>query len=275
MSRIIGAQAFHWSQYYYDLNKNYRENLDELFSTISGAGLNAWEDSTDSEEYAEQLGLLLRKHDLKLPSIYANSTLHTDEWEESISSVLQQAKWAKALGASIVVSNPNPISWSDPVDKTDEQLRTQAHALNVLTKELDSLGMTMAYHTHAPEMRQGAREFHHMLLATRESGMKFCLDFQWLHRGTGNSQVALEDLIELYGDRVVTTHIRQTNNGIWSESLNDGDIDYGRLVSKLNVLGYEGPLIIENAREEGTTIAPSMLAAYSDSKMWVDSTFLK
>jgi inosose dehydratase len=152
-------------------------------------------------------------------------------------------------------------------------LRRQASALKVLTNELKAIDMTLAYHTHASEMRQSAREFHHMLLATREVGMKFCLDFHWVYRGAGNSQVALEDVIELYGDRVATTHIRQSQGGIWSESLEDGDVDYAPLVEKLKTTGYEGPLNIECAREEGTQIASSMLEAYTKSRAWVQSTF--
>ena len=274
MSSMIGSQMFHWSQYYGDRNEDVNEHLDEVFATLSEAGIGAWEDSLASEEAADRLGTLLAKFGLKLPSVYAGGVLHEDDWPKTVESMIQQAKWAKNLGATILVSNPNPIDWNQPIDKSDDQLRRQATALKTLTKELAGIGMTLAYHTHAPEMRQSAREFHHMLLATREEGMKFCLDFHWLYRGAGNSQVALEDLIDMYGDRIVTTHIRQSHNGIWSETLEEGDLDYGRLAKKLKDLGYRGPLGIECAREEGTAIAPSMLEAYTASRKWVEAVFI-
>jgi len=274
MSQLIGSQMFHWWQYYNDRQLSMKENLDEVFNTLCEAGYTAWEDSISSEEEAEHLGLMLKKYGLQLPSVYANSSLHEDDWEISAQSVIQQANWAKSLGATILVTNPNPINWSDPVDKSDAQLRRQGAALSVLTMELAGIGMTLAYHTHAPEMRQAAREFHHMLLSTRDVGMKFCLDFHWLYRGAGDSHVALEDLIDLYGDRIVTTHIRQSHAGVWSESLEEGDLDYAILAKQLSSLGYSGNLIVENAREEGTTIANSMLDAYTVSREFVESTFL-
>jgi inosose dehydratase len=273
MNQIIGTGMYHWWQYYNDKKDVVTDHLDEVFDTITEAGLNAWEDSLPTEEYAEQLSALLPKYGLKFPTVYANSTLHTDDWEKEAAHVVNQAKWAKTLGAKILITNPNPIDWSNPIDKSDSQLRTQAKALKTLTKELYRIGITLAYHTHSPEMRQAAREFHHMMLATCEDDMMFCLDFHWVYRGAGDSHLALEDVIDLYGDRVVTTHIRQSHAGIWSETLEDGDLDYALLAAKLKSLGYKGPLVIENCREQGTKIASSMLEAYAASRAAVEKWF--
>ncbi len=273
MSQLIGSGKYHWWQYYNDRHEQLRDHLEEVFAILKDAGIRAWEHTIESEDEAALLGSLLPRYGLELPSIYVSGRLHEDDWEDTAKVILQQAKWGKSLGARIVVINPDPLSWNEPVDKTDDQLRCQAAALVALTNDLAASGLKLAYHTHSPEMRQAARELHHMLLATREAGMGFCLDFHWLYRGAGNSQIALEDLVELYGDRVVTTHIRQSNFGIWSESLEDGDINYVRLAARLKAAGYQGPLIIECARESGTAIAPSMLEAYRASREWLESVF--
>ncbi|MDR3691431.1 MAG: TIM barrel protein [Fimbriimonas sp.] len=264
---------FHWLQYYGDLNEGLCDHWDDAFAVIRDAGITAVELTIGSEQEAEHLGGLLVKRSLALPSVYAGGRLCDEDWEETAKDMIRQAKWGKGLGATLLVSNPDPIDWNKPIDKSDTQLRRQAQALRALTSELNGMGMTLAYHTHAPEMRQSAREFHHMLLATRDTGMKFCLDFHWLYRGAGDSQVAVEDLIELYGDRIVTTHIRQSHGGVWSETLEDGDLDYSILAAQVAARGYDGPLIIECAREAGTKNAPSMLDAYRKSREWVDKTF--
>jgi len=43
------------------------------------------------------------------------------------------------------------------------------------------------------ELRQGGREFHHMLTATNPDDVKLCLDAHWIYRGCGDSQVAVFD----------------------------------------------------------------------------------
>lgn len=274
MSQLIGSQMYHWLQYFQDRKQILTEHLDEVFDTLTEAGIDAWEDSVPTEEYAEELSVLLPKFGLKFPCAYAGGTLHESDWEQNAQNILMQAGWAKSLGATILISNPNPISWSDPIDKSDAQLNTQAAALAMIAQELKKVGMTLAYHTHSPEMRQSAREFHHMLLATKDAGMQFCLDFHWVYRGAGDSHLALEDVIELYGDRVVTTHIRQSHGGVWSETLEDGDLDYAMLAAKLKAKGFAGPLVIENAREKGTKIANSMLEAYSASRASLEKWFV-
>ena len=159
--------------------------------------------------------------------MYVNSVLHEPQLvEENISEIMAIAEEAKKIGIEILVTNPSPIKWSGPENKTDEQIKAQAIALNLLGKELKSIGIKLAYHNHDMEMRESAREFHHMLTGTDPDNVHLCLDAHWIYRGSGNSQVALFDIVELYADRIVELHLRQSHNGIWSEVFEDGDIDY-------------------------------------------------
>jgi hypothetical protein len=70
--------------------------------------------------------------------------------------VLSIASLAKTLGTRIIVTNPSPIRWSGPEDKTDAQLRFQARSLDRLGAALKVLGLKPAYHNHDAERRQGA-----------------------------------------------------------------------------------------------------------------------
>ena len=134
------------------------------------------------------------------------------------------------IGAEIIVTNPSPIRWGGPENKTDAQLRTQARALDRLGAALRQRGLTLAYHNHDPELRQGARELHHMLVGTDPAHVTYCLDAHWVFRGAGDSQVALFDVVHLYADRITELHLRQSVDGVWSETFGPGDIDYERLV---------------------------------------------
>ena len=225
MKAVIGTQMYPWLQHYHETRGKYDDAcIDEAMAHAAGAGLGAWEQSVTSLADAEALGARLKRHKLALPSIYAGGELHTPEWQQGADSILQQAAWAKPLGARIVTCNPNPLP--DERDKTDDELRRQEDALGYVAGGLRDAGMMLAYHTHTPETRQGAREFHHMMLATRDAGLMFCLDAHWIFRGLGNSNVGLADVVGLYGDRIVTMHLRQSHNGVWTEHLCDGDVDY-------------------------------------------------
>ena len=112
------------------------------------------------------------------------------------------------------------------------------------------MGMTLAYHNHDAELRQGGREFHHMLTATDPKNVKLCLDAHWIFRGCGDSALALWDALTHYHDRVVELHLRQSIEGVWTESFAmTGDIDYGRLFQFLRDRDVAFHIVLEQAVE--------------------------
>ena len=124
-----------------------------------------------------RLAPLLKKHGLEMRSLYVNSTLYeTGEIEKSTASVLAIAEKAKPLGTRIIVTNPSPIRWGGPENKSDAELRIQADALDKLGIALKAAGLVLAYHNHDIELRNAAREFHHMMLGTDPANVTFCLD---------------------------------------------------------------------------------------------------
>ncbi len=164
--------------------------------------------------------------------------------------VVALAKSAKQAGTRIIVTNPSPLP--NRQGKSDRQLKTQAAALDTLGHELAAVGITLAYHNHDVELQHAAREFHHMMLATDPRRLSLCLDAHWVYRGAGNSQVALFDVVKLYGSRVVELHLRQSTGNVWSETFGDGDIDYRALLARLVEAGARPLAVLEQGPEAAT-----------------------
>ena len=272
----VACQQYTWFSYFRREGKEWAKDLDASLKTFTTSGLQGFEPSFEAADQVKNLQPLLKKHGVWTKSLYVNSTLHeAAEVEKSLASVLSIAKAAKAMGVEIVVTNPAPIQWGGPQNKNDEQLKVQAQALNQLGKELRQLGLKLAYHTHDPEMREGAREFHHMLVGTKPENVHFCLDAHWIYRGAGNSQVALFDIVNLYADRIVELHLRQSHDGTWSEVFEPGDIDYEKLAEMLLSKNLHPHMVLEQAVEKGTPQTMDTVEAMRKSLAYVHEVFDK
>ena len=226
-------------------------SFDEQLSELSACAIDGLEPGLQSPEQAEVLASQLARHGLELRSVYTGSELLDPATsEKEIKRIVAFAKQAKAVGTKIIVTNPSPLP--NRLGKTDQQLIAQAAGLNQLGRELAALGMTLAYHNHDVELEHAAREFHHMMLATQPDCLSLCLDAHWVYRGAGHSQVALFDVVKLYGQRVTELHLRQSQNNIWSETFGDGDIDYRALWKTLREMGVKPHLVLEQGPENGT-----------------------
>jgi inosose dehydratase len=256
----LASNAYSWHVFYQREGKDFSAMPETGLKDVAASGLNGFEPGVGGAEEIKKLIPLLQRQGLEMRSIYVNSTLHEEaEANRSIEQVLAVAREVKAAGTRILVTNPNPIRWGGPENKSDAQLRTQAAAMERLGRELANLKLKLAYHNHDIELRQSAREFHHMMAGTDPRYVTLCLDAHWIYRGCGNSQVALFDVVTLYGSRVSEIHLRQSKNGVWSETFEDGDIDYARLASALVKAGAKRPhLVMEIAVENGTpkTLGP-------------------
>jgi len=272
----IASNAYSWAVFYQREGKDFNKSLDQGFADVATTGINGYEPGVGGIEEVRKVLPFLKQHGLEMRSLYVNSSLHEQaEAERSMAQVLEIAREVKSVGTRIIVTNPNPIRWGGPEDKTDAQLRTQASALNRLGRDLAALGMTLAYHNHDIELRQSAREFHHMMTGTDAKYVGLCLDAHWIYRGTGNSNVALFDIVELYGRRIKEMHLRQSKNGIWSETLGPGDIDYEALASAVIQKGVKPHLVLEIAVENGTPKTLSPVEAHKQSVEYARRVFAK
>lgn len=253
----IATNVYPWFTFYRRENRDFNADLDAGLAEVAAAGLGGFEPILNSAEDLDRLAGLLEKHRLEMRSFYINTVLHDAEAaEKSIERVVTLAQKARQrMGTRFVVTNPSPLSWNRQegnLDKNDRQLEVQAEALDKLGAALRENGLKLAYHNHDMELRQAAREFHHMMLATHPENVGLCLDAHWIYRGSGNSQVALFDVVKLYGQRVCELHLRQSQNGIWTEAFGPGDIDYERLAKELKALGVRPHLVLEQAVEPGS-----------------------
>lgn len=270
----IACQQYPWHTFLKREGKNWHEDIPEAMKLVSSTGISGFEPLVDNEAYVHQLAPLFKQHKLKTHSLYVNSILHDpSEIEKSIAQVLAIADLMKPYGTQIVVTNPAPIQWGGDEDKTDEQLMIQAKALNTLGQKLRNKQIMLAYHNHDAEMRNSAREFHHMMNGTEPENVKLCLDSHWIYRGAGNSSVALFDIVKLYVGRVVELHLRQSREGVWTEAFEAGDIDYERLVEVLLAHDQHPHLVLEQAVEEGTPDTMNAVEAHTLSLAYVRKVF--
>jgi len=246
----ISSNQYAWITFYNRDKRDWNADLDASLGEYVKSGLTAYEPSFSNVEEVKRLAPLLKKHNLTMPSAYVGSVLHdATEGKRSIETALAIAEAAQPLGLKILVSNPSPLKWGSSDIKNDSQLIEQAKNLEFLGRELRKRGVTLAYHTHDVELRAGAREFHHMLQNTDPKNVGFCLDVHWVYRGASNSQVALFDIVKMYGKRVVELHIRQSVGNIWGETFGEGDINYPRLVRELQTLKVKPLLVLEQCLE--------------------------
>ena len=270
----VSCNQYPWAVFYGREGRDFGASLDTALAEVAASGIDGFEPGVGGLQQVQKIAPLLKKHGLEMRSLYVNSTLHeAGQVDRSIEQVLAAAAKAKAVGTRIIVTNPSPIRWGGPENKDDEQLKTQAAALNTLGAELRRMGLTLAYHNHDIELRQAAREFHHMMVGTGPKNVTLCLDAHWVYRGAGNSQVALFDILKLYGRRITELHLRQSRDGVWTEVFGPGDIDYPALVEYLLKIGVKPLLVLEQAVEAGSPNTLKAAEAFKQSTRYTRRVF--
>lgn len=265
----ISCNQYSWYTFYKRDNKDWFADLDASLADYASSGLTAFEPGINNADDIKKLLPLLKKHHLSMPSLYVGTSLHkADEARQSIESVLAIADTAREAGTTIIVTNPNPIEWGGDKNKSDAELIEQAGNLDKLGAALKRKGITLAYHMHDMELRMAGRELHHMLQATDPQHVSLCLDVHWVYRGSGNSQVALFDIVNMYAKRIVELHIRQSRNGTWQETFGEGDIDYRRLVNVLTLMNIRPHLVLEQCLEDNSPHTMNAVAAHKEDLIY-------
>ena len=131
----------------------------------------------------------------------------------------------------------------------------------------------LAYHFHAPAWADQGREFHHVMNETDPKAVRLCLDTHWVYRGNGNNEDKVHEVTESYGMRVAELHLRQSNNGVWTEYLTDGDIDYRKVADTLRSRHVQPLLVIEQAVEKGTPNTMDAVESHRRSRAYVEAVF--
>lgn len=271
----ISANEYNWVTFYNRAGKSWGEDWDACLAEFTQTKIPGFEPSIRDAAHLEELIPFLEKYQIKLPSVYVGSQMHEEDLaKKSMEVILEIAKKAKELGTKIIVTNPNPIQWGSGQLKNDKQLLCQSAYLEKMGKSLKGMGIKLAYHTHDVELQAGAREFHHVLQNTSPENLSFCMDVHWIYRGSGNSQVAVFDTLKMYGDRIVSFHLRQSQNGIWTETFQpQGDIDFVRFAEEVKKMGINAHLVIEQCLEEKTVQRTNVVDAHKISYSAINKLF--
>lgn len=266
----VGTQLYIYQQRSAEeFGKPFEEALDEIFGQVREAGYEGVElplAFCGTAEAVQRLGDLLSRHELLLPSVYADGPLHTGAANETVWDVLEQAAEAKMLGMRAVTFNP---ASEQGRAKTNEELRLQAHWLDQLGSQLQGRGLTLALHFHAPELRDGGRELWADLDLTTRANVGLCLDADWAWRGGLDPRL----ILDRYGDRLVSLHLRDAAGGTWAQALGDGDHDYRPLLERLRALEFDGWLFVELAHEAGMVWDRPVAENLRRSRDWVREQF--
>jgi inosose dehydratase len=262
----VGSNVYGWTQYAQRDKKKF--DVQEVISALRDTGYDYLESFMDvgqpeaNAHFAEQL----KAKGLQPVSLYVGARLHeTGKSDEVVARILNAAKVCQACGFRVISCNADPIGR----EKTDEELKTQAAALQRLGDGLNGLGMKLGVHQHLPEMANHAREFHYDFEHTKPTSLGWCYDVHWVWKGG----IAPLDALNQYGERVVTWHLRQSRNGIWWEDLDTGDIDYTAVAKYAADHNLARRFSVELALEEGTKITRSALENHRKSREFVRKVF--
>jgi inosose dehydratase len=270
----ISSNVYNWFTFYKREGKDWGNDWDACIKEYTQCGLMAIEPSFSTLNDVKALLPVLDKYKISIPSVYANSVLHKkEEGKNSIETIISIAEVIKNHGTKILVTNPTPIKWGGDEVKTDAELSIQLTNLEDLGAQLKKLGITLAYHTHDTEMMGGAKEFHHMLQNTSKENVSFCFDVHWVFRGSQDSALAVYDVMKMYGDRIVELHLRQSINGVWSETFGPGDIDYTKIAMTLKKLQLKPHLVIEQCIEDRTIVNINVVEAHKRNLISVKKVF--
>ena len=266
---MIVTQDYGWSQAARRRQLGWPDGTEWAMTQARNAGLEGWEPFLATPQDADRVIALAKRCGLKMPSFFVAGALHLQA-DAEIARMTEIAAFSAKFGATMAVVYPVSLG---EADKSDAQLAIQFKNLHSLALQFGQLGVQLLYHPEEPEMRHAAREFHHMLAQSDTNLIRLCLDPDTIWRGAGRSNLAILDIIALYGSRVDAIHLRQSVGGLWSETVGPGDLDYPNIATALRTMGRMPLLVIETAAEDNAIPALDPVVAHKQSLTYVQATF--
>lgn len=266
----LAAAFYVWTQHFSAQKKTLAEGIPEALAATRRAGYRAVELMSQCFEPDLRAITLkaLRENRLELLSVYRGGPMHTAaEAEQTIAETLHLAAAVKPAGARWLNFNPSPKPRKER--KSDDELDAQARYVNALGEKLRLQGFHLHLHHHDPEMAENAREWRHLLHNTDPKLAGFCLDLDWVRQGSQEPLAILKEA----GTRLVSLHLRNSRQGIWTEDFGEGDIDYRAVADHLRQIGFQGLLIVELAYRKETTISRSLEENLRVSRSYAEKVF--
>ena len=245
--------------YYAREGVDFPQNIDSCFAELKKAGFAGFEATVGQPGELDVYMDASAKQSMQLRSIYSGANLHDEAaGAGEVDRVIKLGEHAKSAGTKFIVVNLHPKS-----GKSDAELIRQNKHLDTLGAALRELGIRLAMHYHTTELEFAGREFHSFLCDTSPENVALCFDVHWSFRASGNSAVSAYNHAQLYADRVVELHLRQSQDNIWTETfVAKADIDYEKTLAILQQnKAFDAAnchVVLEQAPENGTpkTLTP-------------------
>ncbi len=264
---MIATQDYGWSQLAARAGLRWPDATGWAMRQAAEAGFESWEPFLRGPEDAERVGRLARDHGLAMRSAFVADALHEEvAAAEARPRMAATARAAGRFGCKAIMVYPEP---SPRGRKTDAELAIQARHVEALAREVGDAALL--YHAEEAEMAEGAREFEHVLAHTDAALVRLCLDPDAAWRGGGTSADALLALAERHAGRIDALHLRQSQDGVWAETVGAGDLPLERLAALLR--DRQPFLVIEHAYEAGTPETLGPVEAHRRSLAFVQAAF--
>ena len=264
----ICSGFYRWSQHYgwHFLT----ERIDEVAAGLAMAGYTHFEGLLDPLEgegdWARGWQVALKRHGVQLAGAYVHALVHEPSTQaRSIETIVARARMLLPMGAEFINANPQPIG----VRKTDEMLAVQAEGYALLGDALRREGLRLVVHHHLPELAENGRELRHLLDNTDAGDVGLTVDADWMCRGGQDAGAWIRE----FASRLEIVELRSSKKGVWEETLGDSDPDHQELARVLAEVSFDGWLMVELAREEGTPHTVDLVQAHAHSLEYVRKTF--
>ncbi len=267
---VLAVQAYVWQQQLAREKRSFADGLPGVFESFASAGYHHAELTSlfVAPAVVARTAALLKQHKLNLPIIYNGGAMHTEaEAQATIKQCIEVAATAQSLGAKALDVNCNPKPKQER--KSDEELAVQARAIDQLAREIHTRGMRLFIHQHAPEMKENAREWRHILAHTDPKLVEICFDVHWALRGGMDPMTLLREC----SSRLGALHLRNSKNGVWLEDFSDGEVDYRAVASHLKKTGFSGYLVVELAYDKDTAITRPLAESLKLSREYAEKVF--
>jgi sugar phosphate isomerase/epimerase len=221
--------------------------LDRIFADMSWAGVEAIElmsTALEANEAVQRVGELSRKYKLPVIGMSHGAEMYIRSQRAAIldKTELLIGRLAQVGGRTLGTSVGDPGSRK----KTPEELNAQAEVVSKLMDICAKHKVVLNLHNHIYEVRD--EEYDLKATLARVPGVKLGPDLDWL-KGAGIDPV---DFIHRYGNRIVYAHLRdRTADGVWSEAMGEGVMDYAAIGRALRDVKFEGDVAIELAHPRG------------------------
>lgn len=148
--------------------------------------------------------------------------------------------------------------------KTAAELDAQAEMLRKLTEICVANGVVLNLHKHIYEVQDDEYDLRGTL--ARIPDAKLGPDIDWLV----GAKVDPVSFIHRYGARIVYAHLRDRKaDGVWSEAMGEGAIDYAAVGRALHEAKFSGTLAIELAHSAGFTPTRPLRESFKLSREYV------